>query len=258
MRTGTDSKTKAHYGMVIDLDRCVGCGACMVACAVENNVPPTPPGADEEKGLHSLRVYRADDGNGPGEGRAVFFPVLCQHCDSHTPCVSVCPQNAVDLDPETGIVSQIASRCLGCRYCMAACPYHARSFNWWDPAWPEGMEKTLNPDVSPRMRGVAEKCNFCHGRLHAAQAQAAAEGRRTIRPEDYQPACVEACPTRAMVFGDLNDSHSEVARLSGSVDAFRLLERLGTEPKVYYLSERPWVRALGQTVFAQPEEPVHG
>lgn len=253
--TAVDKPAKdVRYGMVIDVDRCTGCGACMVACAVENNIPATPAGCDAGKALHSIRVYRAGASKEPGAGRAIFFPVLCQHCDSHTPCISVCPQNAVDMDPETGIVSQIPSRCLGCRYCMAACPYHARSFNWWDPTWPEGMERTLNPDVSPRMRGVVEKCTFCHGRLHAAQAHAAAEGRRDLRPDEFQPACVEACPTGAMMFGNLADRESEVAQLARDASAFRLLERLGTEPKVYYLSKRPGVRQLGQTVFEREAE----
>ena len=109
------------------------------------------------------------------------------------------------MDPATGIVGQMPERCLGCRYCMAACPYHARYFNWWDPAWPAGMEKTLNPDVAPRMRGVVEKCNFCHGRWHRAKERAAAAGQNDIEPGDYVPACVEACPAGAIRFGDLND-----------------------------------------------------
>ena len=236
----------ARYGMVIDLDLCTGCGGCAVACAVENNVPPVGPRATERTGLTWMRVYRASNGAPFPEGRTVFIPVSCQHCGHHTPCVSVCPQNAVDVNPQTGVVSQIPERCLGCRYCMAACPYHARYFNWWDPVWPKGMDKSLNPDVSVRMRGVVEKCNFCHGRWQAARAKAAAAGRREIDPADYVPACVEACPERAMVFGDLNDEGSEAARLAGDPRSFRLLAGLGTGPKVYYRSEREWVRRLAE------------
>src|SRR5579862_1435792 len=129
---------------------------------------------------------------------------------------------------------------------MTACPYHARYFIWWDPSWPAGMEKSLNPGVSVRMRGVVEKCNLCHGRLHAAQDKAAAAGKRDIDPADYVGACAEACPTGAIVFGDLNDPASEVAKAARSPHAFRFLARLGTEPKTYYLSRRPWVRALGE------------
>lgn len=239
-----ERKSSSRYGMVIDLDLCNGCGACSTACAVENNVPPAHERTTDRTGLTWMRIYRADDGKSFPANDAVWFPVSCQHCD-HPPCVSVCPQNAVDISAETGVVSQIPVRCLGCRYCMAACPVRARYFNWFDPEWPAGMENTLNPDVSVRMRGVVEKCNFCHARWQAAKAKAAAAGNREIDPADYVPACVEACPTRAIAFGDLNDPRSEVARLARSSTAFRLLESLGTEPKVYYRSERAWVRRLG-------------
>jgi molybdopterin-containing oxidoreductase family iron-sulfur binding subunit len=248
-----------RYGMAIDLDRCTGCGACSIACAVENNVPATPSGTDDRKGLTLLRVHPAANGKDFPEGRTAFIPVSCQHCGHETPCVAVCPQNAVDVDRENGIVSQIPARCLGCRYCMAACPYHARSFNWWDPSWPEGAEAALNPDVAPRMRGVVEKCNFCHGRLHAAKAKANAAGRRTIDPADYVPACVEACPEGAIHFGDLDDPASDAGRLSSDPRAFRLLESLRTEPAVWYLSDRPWVRQLGETALRRRrEEEAHG
>ena len=237
---------RARYGMVIDLDRCTGCGACMVACAVENNVAVPPPGEGANRSLTWMRVYRADNGRRFPEQRTVCVPIPCQQCDD-APCIDVCPVTAVQLDERTGIVGQVPERCMGCRYCMAACPYHARYFNWFDPVWPEGMETTLNPDVSPRMRGVAEKCNFCHGRLARAQEQAAAEGRRELEPGQYVPACAEACPNGAITFGDLLDPDSEVARLARSPEAFRLLEALGTEPKVSYLSSRAWVRRIGES-----------
>ncbi len=235
-----------RFGMAVDLDRCNGCGACMLACSVENNIAPIPEEADDRKGITWIRVYRASNGAAFPEARTVFVPVLCQQCGHETPCVAVCPQQAVDVDPETGIVGQMPERCLGCRYCMTACPYHARYFNWWDPVWPKGLEKTLNPAVAPRMRGVVEKCNLCHGRLHAAKAKAAAEGPRDVQPDDYQPACVEACPTGALTFGDLNDPASQVSQLARGQDSFRLLERLGTDPKIYYRSKRRWVRELAE------------
>jgi len=162
------------------------------------------------------------------------------------------------VDPATGIVGQMPERCLGCRYCMAACPYHARYFNWWDPQWPAGMEKTLNPDVAPRMRGVVEKCNFCHGRLHAAKQRAAAQGNREIDPADYVPACVEACPTGALHFGDLNDGKTEVAHDAKDANSFRLLEKLGTEPKIHYHSERAWVRQIANAPRPAGKENARG
>ncbi|MEO8597914.1 MAG: 4Fe-4S dicluster domain-containing protein [Candidatus Solibacter sp.] len=232
----------ARYGMSIDVDRCNGCGSCMVACAVENNVPPANANATDRTGLTWIRVFKVDNGLEGADRRSAFIPLLCQHCGHDAPCVSVCPQQAVDIDPATGVVGQMPERCLGCRYCMTACPYHARYFNWWDPAWPAGMEKTLNPDVAPRMRGVVEKCNFCHGRWHAAKAKTAAEGNTAIDPGDYMPACVEACPTGAIQFGDLNDSSSLVARNARRAESFRLLESIGTDPKIHYRSTKAWVR----------------
>jgi molybdopterin-containing oxidoreductase family iron-sulfur binding subunit len=233
----------ARYGMAVDLDRCKGCGACMVACAVENNVPPVHPGATERKGITWIRVYKVDNGSEYPDKRTVFVPMLCQQCGHDTPCAHVCPQQAVDVDAANGVVGQMAERCLGCRYCMAACPYHARYFNWWDPQWPAGMEKTLNPEVAPRMRGVVEKCNFCHGRRHEAQRRAAAQGKPVGEPAEYTPACVEACPTGTLLFGDLNDPAAPVSAAAREASSFRLLEKLGTDPKIHYRSKKEWVRA---------------
>lgn len=231
-----------RYGMTIDIDRCTGCGACMVACAVENNVAPTPAEAGDRRGVTPIRVFKIDNAAAFPDRRSAYIPVMCQQCGEHTPCVSVCPQQAVDIDPETGVVGQMPQRCLGCRYCMAACPYHARYYNWWDPTWPAGMEKTLNPNVAPRMRGVVEKCNFCHGRYHEARAAAALNGGKRTDATSYTPACVEACPTGAIQFGDLDDKQSAVAQNAAAHDSFRLLEKLGTEPKVHYRSQHEWVR----------------
>lgn len=222
----------ARYGMMIDLDRCNGCGACMVACAVENNIPPDAK-ATPRTGLNWMRVFRVET-----QARPAFVPVLCMQCEDDTPCASVCPQNAVEIDPATGVVGQIPERCLGCRYCMAACPYQARVFNWRDPQWPVGMEQALNPHVSVRQRGTVEKCNFCHGRWHAAVETAAAQGKSG--PVAYEPACAEACPAQAIEFGDLNEKgYRAKAEAAG---AFRLLSTLGTGPKVHYKTARPEVR----------------
>jgi menaquinone reductase, iron-sulfur cluster-binding subunit len=235
---------KHRFGMVIDLDRCTGCGACMLACAVENNVPPAAEDATENTGIAWMRVSKLSDGGEYPDADVANIPMMCQQCEHEAPCVTVCPQNAVEVDPDTGIVGQVPQRCLGCRYCMAACPYHARAFNWHDPRWEEGSDRLLNPDVSPRMRGVAEKCNFCHGRLHSAMEKAAAGGRDDIDPADYTPACEAACPERAIVFGDLDDAASPVALAAAAPEAFRFLPRLGTEPKVFYRSGRRWIREM--------------
>jgi molybdopterin-containing oxidoreductase family iron-sulfur binding subunit len=138
---------------------------------------------------------------------------------------------------------------------MAACPYHVRQFNWWDPIWPDGMEKMLNPGVSVRMRGVVEKCSFCIQRYQSAKEQAYMEERREIEEDEYQTACTEACPAGAITFGDLNNSEHAVHQMaqpdpkhagrSKNPKAFRLLERLGTNTKIYYLSRREWVRKAG-------------
>jgi len=241
----------ARYGMVIDVDRCTGCGACMMACAAENNVPALPQ-ASARTGLTPLLVRKVTNGDSGESRREAFIPIMCMHCEHDTPCVKVCPQQAVDVDKATGIVMQMPQRCLGCRYCMTACPYHARYFNWWDPSWPTGMEKSLNPGVAVRMRGVVEKCNLCHARLHSAQAKAAAAGRREIDSADYVPACVEACPTAAIRFGNLADQNDPAAQEARSPEAFRLLARIGTEPKVYYKSKEAWVRALAESNSGPP------
>lgn len=245
--------------MVIDLDRCNGCGACAVACAVENNVPPAHQQANTRNAVSLMNVSAVSNHEQFPAGDTAYIPMFCQQCENETPCMTVCPQNAVDVDPVTGIVGQVPQRCLGCRYCMTACPYHARTFNWRDPEWTDGMKAQLNPAVAPRMRGVVEKCNFCHGRLHSAREKAAAAGRNEIDPADYVPACVASCPTNAITFGDLNDEESDVCRLSKSDGAFRFLARLGTEPKVYYHTTKPWVRALAERSLTRTrQEEFHG
>jgi len=163
-----------------------------------------------------------------------YIPRPCLHCDN-PPCTKVCPVRATYLNDE-GIVAQIFPQCIGCRYCMAACPYTVKSFNWYRPEWPDTMASALNPDVSARPAGVVEKCTFCIHRLQIAKEQAAAENR-DLRDGDYITACAESCPTDAITFGDLDDPNSEVSRLRRTARAFRLLEELGTEPKVYYLYE---------------------
>jgi len=237
---------KVKWGMVIDLDKCTGCGACMVACQAENNIAPVTDGSNKLRTLTWMLIYELSNGKDFPEHDIAYLPRPCMQCGKPS-CSTVCPVVATTKDEEGGIVSQIYPRCIGCRYCMAACPYHARYFNWFDPVWPEGMEKTLNISTSVRPRGVVEKCTFCHHRFAAAKEKARAEGRDPMKLEEgeYIPACVEACPTGAIVFGNLNNPEHKVAKLARSKYAFRLLERLGTEPQVYYLSRREWVRRQG-------------
>ena len=214
-----------------------------------------------------MRVYKLSNQKPFPDAEICYLPRPCMHCEGqhsgHSPCISVCPVTATDYDTHSGIVSQIYSRCIGCRYCMVACPYHARYFNWWDPVWPEGMEKMLNPQVSPRMRGVVEKCSFCYHRYQSALDTAYVNGKREIAEPDYQTACSDACPAGAISFGNLHDPTHRVHHLvepdftqhgrPRHPRAFRLLERLGTNPSVYYVSSRPWVRKLGDNFIPEKE-----
>ena len=221
--------------MAIDLDRCTACSACVVACQVENNV--SPAGAEqweEGRAISWLRLVPFQDGEHGTRPDLRLMPLPCMHCQ-RPPCTKVCPVKATQIDRE-GLVAQVYPRCIGCRYCTTACPYTVRHFNWTQPQWPRPMEQALSPDVSVRPKGVVEKCTFCHHRLQRAKDKARMEGR-ALREGDYVPACVETCPAEAMVFGDLDDPASAVTRLSQSPRAFRLLEDLGTEPKVIYLSK---------------------
>jgi len=221
-----------RWGLVVDLDRCTGCEACVVACKHENNVPFSDPDAVGQGRLMTwIQLVPAEV---PGRAGATPLPLMCQHCD-RPPCTDVCPTWATYLNPE-GLVAQVYPRCIGCRYCTNACPYAVKVFNWTTPEWPESMAPMMNPDVSLRPKGVVEKCTFCHHRLMQARERAKTEGRE-LAPEDYVPACVQTCPAEAMTFGDLDDPHGPVAPLAESPRAFRWMEDLGTRPKVVYLRE---------------------
>ncbi len=224
----------ARWGMVIDLDRCNGCQACEVACRSENNIPVCgPQAARESRTISWMKVITEVHGHWP-DLRTRFFPRPCMQCQ-RPPCTAVCPVRATSIDEE-GIVGQIYPRCIGCRYCANACPYTVKCFNWKKPDYPATALPMLNPEVSTRPVGVIEKCTFCHHRLQGAREQARAEGR-PLREEDYVPACAESCPTSAIFFGDLDNPRHKVSELIRDPRAFRLLEELGTEPKVYYLAE---------------------
>ena len=234
----SESQETSHQGghrwvMVIDLDRCTGCQACVVACHAENNIPTVGP---DEVNLgrvrNWIRIERYWDGEYP-DLKARFIPIMCQQCQ-HAPCEPVCPVFATYHSDEENLNIQVYNRCVGTRYCANNCLYVARFFNWFEPYFPEPLNQQLNPDVTVRSRGVMEKCTFCIQRIKRAEDNAQAE-QRELHDGEVQPACVQSCPPEAMVFGDLNDPHSRVSELVHSKRAFRILEDHGTDPSVIYL-----------------------
>jgi len=233
--------------MVIDLDKCVACQACSIACRFENNTPVVPP--DQAKRGRAIRwndvfpLPVETEGQYPNtKERYITRP--CMHCEN-PPCIKVCPVGATYQDEE-GIVHQNYARCIGCRLCTVGCPYTVRYFNWSAPEWVSPLSEHLNPDrvegsgvlegPSIRPRGVVEKCTYCIHRLKKAHEQADAEGRE-FRADEYVPACVQTCTGKARFFGDLDDPTSTVSQLSQKRRAFRLLEEAGTNPKTIYLQE---------------------
>lgn len=225
-------KTEPRWAITVDLDRCTGCQACVVACQSENNVPAV--GEDETaKGrwLHWIHIERYWEGEYPNI-KARFMPVMCQQC-SQAPCEPVCPVFATYHTPE-GLNAQIYNRCIGTRYCGSACPYKARTYNWLRPEFPEPLNEQLNPDVTVRSRGLIEKCTFCVQRIRRIEIEAHAQGGEPADGE-IQPACVQTCPPGALVFGDLNDPNSRVSQLATSRRSYKLLGELGTDPGVIYL-----------------------
>jgi len=224
-----------RFGMAIDLDRCLGCHACVVACAAENNVPPLGREvAGRTRPIHWMdMLFPHGETSIPGLGRAPL-PIPCMHCERPA-CVKVCPVGATQLTDE-GIVAQIWDRCIGCRYCMIACPYNRRYYNWSVPAWPGGDASSANPDVAMRPAGVVEKCTLCQHRIRARYERARLDEEPVSDAELRRlPACAATCPTEAITFGDLDDEESAIARLARSPRAVRLLEHLGSGPKVFYL-----------------------
>ena len=227
----------AKWGMAIDIDRCDGCNACVVACRAENNVPIAGPEQTEKgRAIEWIRVERHVEGEFPNV-RVRFVPVMCVHCDE-APCVKVCPVSATYETPD-GLNAQIHPRCIGTRACGQACPYTVRYFNWGEPSWEAPLEQTINPDVAVRWKGIMEKCTFCVQRIRRTNDQARDE-EREIRDGEVQPACAQACPAQAIVFGDREDPESAVSKLSESPRAERPLEELGTGPRVVYLKKGGW------------------
>lgn len=239
-----------RWAMVIDLDKCVACQGCSIACRFENNTPAVKP-SEAVKGrtmrwndVFPMPVNPTEETGEYPHVKTKYMTRPCMHCDN-PPCTKVCPVQATYKDSE-GLVRVNYERCIGCRFCTVACPYGVRQFNWFTPEWEGDLAEAHNPDriespgqlegPAPRPKGVVEKCTFCLHRLHKARARAQAEGR-DFRSDEYMPACVQTCTGKARFFGDLDDPQSTVAQFAANPRAFRLLEDVGTHPKVIYLQE---------------------
>jgi molybdopterin-containing oxidoreductase family iron-sulfur binding subunit len=264
------------WGMSIDLNSCIGCGACVVACHLENNVPVV--GKNEVLRAHEMhwiridRYFVTDEKNPDAVKRIIFQPMLCQHCDN-APCENVCPVAATMHNSE-GINQMVYNRCIGTRYCANNCPYKVRRFNWEDytgsDSFPNNQDENgigklnevvhqmndeltrmvLNPDVTTRSRGVMEKCTFCVQRTQAGKLKAKMENR-VLGGDEVQTACAQACPTNAIIFGNVHDASSTVAQIrrTDTERVFYALEQLHTLPNVNYLA-----KIINQDEVLQGEE----
>jgi molybdopterin-containing oxidoreductase family iron-sulfur binding subunit len=223
------------WTMTIDLDRCTGCGACVTACQAENNIPIV---GEEElelgREMQWIRIERYWEGEYPN-AKLKFIPMFCQHCDA-APCETVCPVTAT-YHNQDGLNVQVYNRCIGTRSCAVYCPYTVRYFNYNDHHWDAPLEQQLNPDVTVREKGVMEKCTFCVQRIRQAKDHAKDDGRRRIRDGEVQPACVQSCPSEALVFGDRKDASSQVSQSMSDARAYRVLDELNTRPSVIYLKK---------------------
>jgi molybdopterin-containing oxidoreductase family iron-sulfur binding subunit len=246
-----------RWGMSIDLNSCTGCGACVIACQAENNIPVV--GRDQvrvSRQMHWIRIDRYYAG--PAENpEMVFQPMLCQHCEN-APCETVCPVLATVHDDE-GLNVQAYNRCVGTRYCQNNCPYKVRRFNFFDhwKSYEGTMNMAWNPDVTVRSRGIMEKCTFCVQRLHEGKGHAKDEHRK-VRDGEIQVACQQTCPTNAIVFGDINDKEAVVSKLREHPRAFRVLENLATMPVISYQTKVRNVERASEKHEGKGHEAEHG
>jgi molybdopterin-containing oxidoreductase family iron-sulfur binding subunit len=229
-----DHPTRGHrWAMAVDLNACTGCSACVVACQVENNTPVV--GRDEvrrRREMHWIRIDRYYSGP-PDDVRVAHQPMMCQQCE-HAPCETVCPTLAT-VHSDEGLNQQVYNRCVGTRYCANNCPYKTRRFNWFDyPREDRLANLVLNPDVTVRTRGVMEKCTFCVQRIQEAKIESKRTGA-PIQDGEIRTACQQSCPAGAIVFGDLNDPTSRIARLARDGRQYRVLEEINVGPAVHYL-----------------------
>ncbi len=222
-----------RWAMTVDLDRCIGCNACAAACYAENNLGVV--GEEQIVNGREMSWMRIERYRDPEMGEKVtFLPMLCQHCDN-APCESVCPVFAPHHNKE-GLNNQIYNRCIGTRFCAQNCPYKVRRFNWFTWQWPEPLNLQLNPDVTVRSKGVMEKCSFCVQRIKAAHNVAKNENR-PIADGEVTPACVQTCPTSALVFGNLMDRSSRVRKQVDDRRTYQVIGYLNTKPAVFYLKK---------------------
>lgn len=225
------------WGMAVDLHTCTGCSSCVIACQSENNISVVGKKyVLEGREMHWLRIDRYYTGN-PADAEAVFQPVMCQHCDN-APCETVCPVLAT-VHSDEGLNDMVYNRCVGTRYCANNCPYKVRRFNWFNYAKQieKPMHMALNPSVGVRTRGVMEKCTFCVHRIQDAKTVARNE-KRPLRDGDVKVACQTACPAGGIIFGDLNDPNSAVAKIFKTEErGYALLEEWHAAPSVRYLSK---------------------
>ena len=251
---------KRRWAMTIDLARCTGCSACITACYAENNIPtvgaayqarrtpgvPEMPGANilRSREMTWIRLERYYEGGEQADEHfeTRFVPMLCQHC-GNAPCEPVCPVFATYHSPD-GLNVQVYNRCVGTRYCSNNCPYKVRYFNWFgygEPdrpqyAWPEPLNWQLNPDVTVRAKGVMEKCTFCVQRIREAEHVARLENRE-LQPDEFTVSCAQACPSRAIVFGDAADPQWTISQLVSDERAYHVFEELNTYTAVVYLKK---------------------
>jgi molybdopterin-containing oxidoreductase family iron-sulfur binding subunit len=221
------------WAMVIDLDACIGCNACTIACQAENNIPVV--GKEQVARGREMHWIRVDIYHAPEIDNAVFQPLPCMHCEK-APCELVCPVGATVHDSE-GVNVQVYNRCIGTRFCSNNCPYKVRRFNFlqFTDETTETLKGQRNPDVTVRSRGVMEKCSYCLQRISRARHHAEQTGRPLI-DGDVVTACQAVCPTRAIHFGDLNAAGSEVRQLRESPRHYALLGELNTQPRTTYLA----------------------
>ncbi|MBW2202052.1 MAG: 4Fe-4S dicluster domain-containing protein, partial [Deltaproteobacteria bacterium] len=222
-----------RWGMAVDLDKCIGCAACTAACYAENNIGVVGvKRIVEGREMAWLRVERYHDPE--RMEKITFLPMMCQHCDN-APCESVCPVYAPHHSKE-GLNNQIYNRCIGTRFCSQNCPYKVRRFNWFDWEWPDPLHLQLNPNVTVRSKGVMEKCSFCIQRIKTVHNIAKNE-KRMITDGEVVPACVQTCPTGALLFGNLMDKNSRIRKRVEDSRAYQVMGYLNTKPAVIYLKK---------------------